>query len=29
MDNIYSFYELGFETVIPVSAEHKLGIDDL
>lgn len=29
MDNIYSFYELGFETVIPVSVEHKLGIDDL
>ncbi len=29
MDNIYLFYELGFETVIPVSAEHKLGIDDL
>lgn len=28
-DNIYSFYELGFETVIPVSAEHKLGITEL
>lgn len=28
-DNIYSFYELGFETVIPVSAEHKLGINEL
>lgn len=27
--NIYAFYELGFETVIPVSAEHKLGIDNL
>lgn len=29
IDNIYSFYELGFEIVIPVSAEHKLGIDEL
>lgn len=28
-DNIYSFYELGFERVIPVSAEHKLGIKEL
>ena len=28
-DNIYSFYELGFETIIPVSAEHKLGIIEL
>lgn len=28
-DNIYSFYELGFDTLIPVSAEHKLGIKDL
>ena len=28
-DNIYSFYELGFETIIPVSAEHKLGINEL
>lgn len=28
-DNIYSFYELGFDNVIPVSAEHKLGIDKL
>lgn len=28
-DNIYSFYELGFETVLPVSAEHKLGIVEL
>ena len=26
---IYSFYELGFDIVIPVSAEHKLGIDAL
>lgn len=29
MDNIYSFYELGFEIVMPVSAEHKLGITEL
>jgi len=28
-DNIYSFYELGFELVLPVSAEHKLGINEL
>jgi len=28
-ENIYSFYELGFETVIPVSAEHKRGITRL
>lgn len=28
-DNIYSFYELGFEIVLPVSAEHKLGITEL
>ena len=28
-ENIYAFYELGFETVLPVSAEHKLGIDKL
>lgn len=28
-DNIYTFYELGFETVLPVSAEHKLGITEL
>lgn len=28
-DNIYSFYELGFETVMPVSAEHKLGVREL
>jgi GTP-binding protein len=26
---IYQFYELGIETLIPVSAEHNLGIDDL
>ena len=29
LDNIYMFYELGFETILPVSAEHKLGIDEL
>ncbi len=28
-ENIYSFYELGFEHVIAVSAEHKLGIKEL
>lgn len=28
-DNIYSFYELGFETLIAVSAEHKIGIKEL
>ena len=28
-DNIYSFYELGFELVLPISAEHKLGITEL
>lgn len=28
-ENIYAFYELGFETVLPVSAEHKLGIKEL
>lgn len=28
-DNIYSFYELGFESVLPISAEHKLGITEL
>ena len=29
IDNTYEFYELGFETIIPVSGEHNLGIDDL
>lgn len=29
MDLVYSFYELGFETIIGVSASHKLGFDDL
>lgn len=28
-ENIYAFYELGFELVMPVSAEHKLGIEAL
>jgi len=28
-DNIYGFYELGFECVLPISAEHKLGITEL
>ena len=29
MDLVYSFYELGFETVIGVSASHKLGFSEL
>jgi len=28
-ENIYSFYELGFENVIPVSGEHNLGFNKL
>lgn len=28
-DNIYDFYELGFDTYIPVSGEHNMGIDDV
>ena len=28
-DNIYEFYELGFEKILSVSGEHNLGIDDL
>lgn len=28
-DNIYDFYELGFDYYIPISAEQNLGIDDL
>lgn len=28
-DNIYNFYELGFENIITVSAEHKRHIDEL
>lgn len=29
IDNIYEYYELGFEKVIPLSGEHNLGIGDL
>ncbi|MGN1379218.1 MAG: ribosome biogenesis GTPase Der [Bacilli bacterium] len=28
-DNIYAFYELGFEDIIAVSAEHNMGFDKL
>ena len=28
-DNLYNYYELGFDTLLPVSAEHKLGLTDL
>jgi len=28
-DNIYGYYELGFETIMPVSAEHNLGFKEL
>lgn len=28
-ENVYNFYELGFETVIGVSAEHNIGFDKL
>ena len=28
-DLIYNYYELGFETIIPISAEHNLGFDVL
>ena len=28
-DAIYSFYELGFETVLPISASHNLGFNEL
>ena len=28
-ENIYDFYELGFDTYIPVSGEHNMGIADL
>ena len=28
-ESIYSYYELGFDLIIPVSAEHKLGISEL
>lgn len=29
LDNIYDFYELGFDEYIPISGEHNLGIGDL
>ena len=29
MDDIYSFYELGFDNIIPISGEHNIGISDL
>ena len=29
MDNIYQFYELGFDEVIAVSGEHNIGINEL
>ena len=29
MDNIYDFYELGFDYYIPVSGSHNIGMDDL
>ena len=29
MENIYDFYELGFDYYIPVSGSHNIGIDDL
>ena len=29
VENIYAYYELGFETVMPVSAEHNIGFKEL
>lgn len=29
MDNIYSYYELGFDNIIPVSGEHNIGLISL
>ena len=29
LENIYQYYELGFDTIIPISGEHNLGILDL
>ena len=28
-ENIYTYYELGFKTILPVSAEHNLGFNEL
>lgn len=28
-ENIYNYYELGFEEILPVSGEHSLGLSDL
>lgn len=28
-DNVYNYYELGFDTYIPISGEHKKGINEL
>lgn len=28
-ENIYNYYELGFEEVMPISGEHSLGLGDL
>ncbi len=29
LENVYEFYELGFENIIPISGEHNLGITEL
>ena len=29
MNDIYSFYELGFDNIIPISGEHNIGISNL
>ncbi len=29
MENLYDFYELGFDSYIPISGTHNIGIDDL
>ena len=28
-ENIYNYFELGFEEVLPVSGEHSIGLSDL